>query len=332
MSHTPIFSAREIAQFRLSRAILAAAENTLHKTYEGGLLRDYAEQTGRMIANNGFFVPFELLKRDLNVSTAGALVAIETPAAVDVLRPASRVLTAGAQMYDVTGDVSLPRVAAPGSAAWLPSDGVSAASPTQAIIGALSMVPKNLVSLTTVSHQLRAQVATLDAFIARELQRTTATALDLAVLSGSGVSGEPQGIHGSTGVDAVSGASLDWADVLGMCEAVNAGNGQSITFIAPPAIETLLGNRERITGGARAIWDDGLINGRRAYTVTGAPAATLTAGDFGQVVIGTFGDGLSIEVDPFSGFNSGAVSFRSWLTCDVGILMPAAFSVATSVS
>jgi HK97 family phage major capsid protein len=257
MAHTPMYDPRDAAQFRLSRAIMAAGENNFHNTWEYGLLREAAERSGRAIHGNGFFVPFELLQRDLTTSTAGHLVAVETPAALDVLRPASKVLTAGAQMYDVTGDVSLPLVKTPGTAYWLQGDGEGAVTPTQAVIGATSLMPKNLVSLTTVSMQLRRQVTSLDAFLAREMIRTTGTAVDLAVLAGSGVFGEPQGIHNTSGIDAVAGASLDWADVLGMIEAVNTANGQNITFIGSPAVETLLAGRERITGGGRAIWDDG---------------------------------------------------------------------------
>jgi hypothetical protein len=66
--------------------------------------------------------------------------------------------------------------------------------------------------------------------------------------------------------------------------------------------------------------------------VTGVPASTLDRGDFGQVIVGIFGDGLTIEVDPFTSFNTGAISFRSWLTCDLTLVTPAVFSVATSVS
>lgn len=333
MSHTPMYDTRDVAQFRLSRAIMAAGENNFHNTWEYGLLREAAERSGRAITGNGFFVPFELMQRDLTTSTASPLVAVETPAALDVLRPASKVLTASAQMYDVTGNVSLPRVTQSGTAYWLAGDGSGAVTPSQTIIGAMVMTPKNVVSMTTVSGQLARQVTHLDAFLAREMVRTTGVALDLAVLAGSGVSGEVQGIHNTEGVGtAVVDATSTFDDVLSMVEAVTTANGQNITFIAPPAVERLLAGRPRWGGGGRAIWDDGFIHGKPAYSVTGVPAGTLTAGDFGQVIIGIFGDGLTIEVDPFTGFNTGAVSFRSWLTCDVGLVTPSVFSVATSVS
>lgn len=330
MSHTPMYDPREIATSRLSRAILAAADNALDRAPDYPMLRDAADRFGRTMTSNSFFWPFELLTRDLTTATAGHLVAVETPAALDVLQPASKVLTARAMMYDCSGDVGLPRVTQAATGYWLAQDGVSAVTPTQTTIGAMSLTPHNLVAMTTVSGQLRKQVANLDAFISRQLQRTIGSALDLAVLAGSGVSGEPQGIHNTDGVGTFAvDATSTFDDVLAMVEAVTTANGQNVTFIAPPAVERLLAGRARWGGGGRAVWDDGFIHGKPAYSVTGVPAGTLTAGDFGQVIVGIWGDGLQIEVDPFTSFNTGAVSFRAWLTCDVGVSTPAAFSVAT---
>lgn len=327
-----MFTPREISQFRLSRAIKAAAEDGLKGTYEAELLREATERNGTQFTPNQFFLPFELMRRDLTTATAGHLVSVDSPFALDVLRPGSAVIRAGAQVLDATGDIAHPVVRQAGTAYWLAGDGTPQITPTQTDIGAVSLVAKNVAALTTVSGKLMRQAAGLDAFIQREMTRTIGQALDLAVMVGSGVSGEPQGIHNTDGIDAVAGASLDWADVTGMVEAIQTAKGTGVSFFGTPAVKKLLSNRERIASGGRAIWDDGRIDGYNALALSNAPTGTLTAGDFTQVLVAVFGDGLEIVVDPYTGFSTGAVSFRAWLTCDIGVSHAGVFSVATSVS
>jgi len=72
--------------------------------------------------------------------------------------------------------------------------------------------------------------------------------------------------------------------------------------------------------------------GAPAITSTSVPAATLITGDWRNLVIGVWGAGPIVEVDPFSAFKSGIIGVRILLTCDVGLVHPAAFVVATSIT
>lgn len=324
------FTPRERAQFSLARALQAASEDALRGTLEAEMLAEAALRAGRQTGPLQFFIPFELLKRDLSTVTAGGLVGVETPDALDVLRPASIVVRAGAQVHDVTGDVLLPRVTAAGTAYWLNGDGTGQATESQATIGALAMTPKSVVALTEISGQLMRQSNT-DAFLRREMVRTIGTALDAAVLAGSGVNGEPLGIHNSTGIDAQDGANIEWADLVAMIEAVSEANAIEPIWIMPPNTQTVL--LTELTSDTFTP-----VNGKRAlvgyerHVLSNAPSATLTLGDFSQVQIAIWGDGIDIQVDPYTSFTTGKVSYRAWLTCDVGVSSPAAFSVATGVS
>jgi len=61
------------------------------------------------------------------------------------------------------------------------------------------------------------------------------------------------------------------------------------------------------------------------------PSANLLFGDFGQVIIGEWG-ALEIEVNPFANFQAGISGVRAIYTVDIGVRIPAAFSLATSVT
>ena len=62
------------------------------------------------------------------------------------------------------------------------------------------------------------------------------------------------------------------------------------------------------------------------------PAASMIAGDFGNVVVGFFGPGPELLVDPYSYFEFGIVTIGLWLSVDIGILLPGGFCKSTSIT
>lgn len=325
-----MFTAKEVAQFQLCNALKSAADGNLKGTLEAEMLREASELSGKQFTTSSFFLPFELLRRDLGHTGGASLIGTETPAAMDVLRPASAAIRAGCQVIEATGNIGLPVVSAPGSAYWL-NDGASITE-SQAVVGAVRLEARNVAVRTEVSGLLMRQVRNMEDFLRRDMTRSIGSALDLAILAGSGVNGEPRGILNTTGVAAVAGAGLTWQGVLAMIEAIENANGTSVSFFGTPAVKKLLSNRERIAGGGRPIWDDGKIAGFNAFAPSNAPAGILTAGDFSRVVVALLGDGLEVAADPASGFQTGAVAFRAWLSCDVGVAQPGAFAVAAGLS
>lgn len=328
-----LFTTRETNEFSLRRALIGAAEGTLAKTYEGGMLREFSQVTGKPVTENGFFLPFEVLRRDLTAASASgaALIGTSTPFALDVLRPYAATLRSGAQMMKFKGDVSVPKVAAPSTVTWL-EDEFSAITESQATLGELALSPKDAAILTQVSAKMTRQ-ADIDTFLRRELLRSMGGALDQAIFSGSGVSGQPHGIIGTTGTGGVSGASLDWDGVTDMLWSVAEADGQEgVAWFAPPSVRRLLSRRERIAGGGREIWNDNSIAGYPAIASRVAPADTLIVGAFGEVVIALFVDGIEIVVNPYSDFTRGLISYRAWLSVDVAVTAPAAFAVAEGIS
>jgi hypothetical protein len=116
---------------------------------------------------------------------------------------------------------------------------------------------------------------------------------------------------------------------------LNAGGREAaLASVGTPAVKETLGGRQRFTGSNSTLWDSdaGTILGRPAYATKNAPASALIMGDFSQAVIGIFGPGIRIDIDPSQDFNAAGLVARVLLMCDVAFPQPAAFTVATSVT
>lgn len=327
-----LFTDRERREFKFSRALQAISEDRLTGSLEGEMLAEAAQRAGRPHTGGQIFLPFELMRRDLDISSGAHLVATERPHAFDALRPSSQALRAGANILEVVGNQAIPRVTGTSTAHWLQGDGSGQISESQITVGEVNVTPKNAGIVVGVSQQLVRQ-SNIDALLQRELLRSMGSALDAAILAGTGIAGQPLGIASTPGIyvhEAV--ADTTWDDVLGMLEAVADANAESVTWIGAPDVRTTLSARPRSSVGGREIWLDGTIAGFPAAVSTLAPAATLTCGDFTQLVIALFGDGVEITINPFSNFATGKIAYRAWLTADVSLISPAAFAIARTIT
>jgi HK97 family phage major capsid protein len=280
------------------------------------------------------------LARDLTAtggaSSGGDLIGSDRMDLQTTLRPFSAVIDAGVRAVSVpqgSGNVGVPSVTSAPVAQWMATEN-AAAPESDAVFGLASPLPKRLSFSFFVSWRLlKMGGAMLQAALDREVFNAVGRALDAAVLAGTGASGQPQGIVGSAGINTASGASLAHAALLEMRrEALQGGAREdALRWIGTPAVQELLGARERTSGSGRFLWDDGAVLGRPAMATTAAPSATLIAGDFSRCTLYLFSD-LDVIVDrrPLSG--GGKVKVVVHLFADVSLGHPAAFSVASSVS
>jgi HK97 family phage major capsid protein len=283
--------------------------------------------------------------RDLSVATpsaGGYLTDQGQGEYVPSLTGDSTVLRLGVTSFPVprgASSLAWARGTAGATAHWL-GDEATAVTPSQPTLGQINSTGKTMGLITTASRALLIGAANAEAVIRAELRLAAAAALDAAVLAGSGINGQPLGIVGTPGVGAFTGGSLDQAALrnaqadIGTANAVI--NPAAVAYVAPPAVAELLAKRQRFTGSDRGLWEgssfDGVVEGCRAVSTSGAPVSTLVLGDWSNVQIAEWAGGIILEVDPFSSFSTGAVSVRVLLTCDVVVQRPAAFSVATGVS
>lgn len=327
----------EAPRFSLTRAISQMIDGGLRDGFEREVCADAAASLKLAFEPNRITIPWRhFATRDLTVdNTGGYLIATDTGRAVDALRPWSVSLRAGLTVLDnLRGSLVVPRTAGDIAGGWLAVDGVSAATPADPTLGQAALTVKSYAAVVNLSHLFMKQSAQAEGYIRQHLARVAGRALDAAILGGSGALGEPQGINITPGIGLISGASLDWSDVLEMRETVTTAGADDtrLSWIAAPTVRQVLAARERVSTSGRMLWDDNEIDGRAAYATPDAPAATLFLADFSQVALGLWGPGLRIDVNPYQDFRAGVVALRVVLDCDVAVLQPSAVCVATSVS
>ena len=291
---------------------------------------------------HAFFVPQEVLTRDLTAASAGAggyLVETENVGFIDMLRNKSVAISLGAQtMPGLVGNTTVPRQSAASTGYWLASEG-STITESQPTVAQMTLSPKTVGAYTEISRQLLLQSSpSAESIVQNDLRNVIALALDLAVINGSGGGGQPTGILNTAGIGSVTGTSIAYAQLLELQTDLLAANSivASAGLATTPAVAALLAARVKFTGTASPLWEgslsEGTVLGHRAMTSNQVPAATAIFGDWNEIVIGEWGNGIEIQTNPFASFTAGIVGVRAMLTCDIGIRHAGAFSVAASIT
>ncbi|MCC7325568.1 MAG: phage major capsid protein [Burkholderiales bacterium] len=309
----------------------------------GGPRADYERETvdAAQLAHGGTWhgdphravIPWSALSQRTMATTPGSkggyLAGVDVGAASQALRPWSVTARAGVTFLEnLKADVALPLVPTEPTGNWLPGT-VSDSDPT---LGSVSLAQRTFVAVTPFSLQLLRQSAIAESTIRAMLLRAAGRALDAAVLNGAG-GAEPLGLLNS-GLPSASGTSFALASATGILKTLgDAGldDGRA-SWIASPAARKLLQERVKATGTARFIWDDDKILNRAAYATSDMPSAAMVCGDFSHVLVGLFGAGLRVDVNPNQSFNTGSGAARVVLECDVCVNAPAAFVTVAAVT
>jgi HK97 family phage major capsid protein len=170
-------------------------------------------------------------------------------------------------------------------------------------------------------------------FVRSILMRAAGEALETAYFSGTG-GVQPLGLLNHAGIGTQSGSSLAHAGLLAMRKLpLDAGAREAmLQWVGTPTIQETLSGRQRFTGSDATLWDsdNGTILGLPAHATKNA--SSLVVGDFSTSVIGVFGPGLRVDIDPSQDFNSAGLVARVMLMCDVAFPQPSAFCVASTVT
>ncbi len=296
---------------------------------------------GNPLNEQSFYVPLEVQRRDMTVagsSGSNYLVGTDNMSFIDMLRNRSVAMRMGARMMSgMVGNVTIPRQTASATAGWLSSESTSITE-SQPTIGQLSLSPKHVGAYTEISRLLSLQSSPdAESLVMSDLAQSVGLAVDLAALSGSGASGQPTGITATSGVGSVTGTSLAYAGMLEF--QTDIGNalqsGASLGYVTTGAVAALLAARVKFSSTASPLWDGSLLNadvcGFPGMSSAQMASATMIFGDWAQLVIAEWGS-LAIEVNPYANFQAGIIGVRALYAVDVGVRIPSAFSVATSIT
>lgn len=325
---------KEVKRFSLFNVVNALANPSDRRAREAAAFEfEVSEATAKRSGKDpqGLMVPYQVLsQRDLNSADESDLFSDDFRGGefIDVLRNSSSVMQAGARMLTgLSGDVAIPKKATAASAAWIATEG-AAATESEMTTTSISMVPRQLAAFTDITRQLRQQ-SSLDAeaLVRDDLAQSLALAVDLAALQGSGASGQPTGIKNTSGINTVDfGTSPvlvpSYAKVVDMETAVAEDNALvgNLAYILPAAMYGGLKTTEKATNTAQFVVEPGgTINGYRAIVSNQCTAGDMFFGNFSDLLVGMWGAGVDITVDPYSLSTTGSVRIVAFQTIDVAV-------------
>lgn len=345
-------SRTELRRYSLSRALAGMSQppGLKHDSFEWEvseeMRRRFTNGYGGQIVESqtGLLIPPDiaanLLTRDLTAANAvagGYLVSTQNlPTWVELARPRSVALSLGVESLDgLTSSLSIARELAGPSVTWHATE-ASEANESTPTLGQVSLSPKIAGTYCEFSRQLLLQSSpAVDRFIARSLLRALGVAIDIAVLNGSGIAGQPTGILNTAGIGSVTGTSLALAGVLEFQADAADALAPSCGYATTRAVAKLLAERQKATGTSSFLWEgslyEGELGGYRSMSSGNMPTGTLLFGDWASVLLASWGT-LTVEINPFANFKNSIIGARVLHALDVGMLRPAAFSAASSVT
>jgi HK97 family phage major capsid protein len=344
---------KEQKRYSLMRALSGIAAGK-RDGFEFEVSDEFAKQTGRTYTNaSSFFLPLNL-RTQMSVGTAakgGNIVANDfRPELIDLLRQRSLAIgTLGAQfMPGLVGNVVFPRQTAANSAVWVAEAPGADMSLTSLSLDQVTLSPKGLQASTTVSRQLLAQsTPAADQLVFDDLIAQHAVALDTAVFYGTGASNQPTGVGVASGTNLIAmgtnGLAATYAKTLEAFKALEAANASTdnVAFVTTPGIKYSMGAIPRIAStDSKTLWDldTNTVNGAPGYSTNNLPSTLVKGtsgavchaailGDFSNVMVGEWGAGAEIIVDPYTLARRNLLQITSIQFADVQVRQPAAFAV-----
>lgn len=353
---------RDASEYQISDGIRAIVTGDW-STREAGLVRELSQEVMRSSglsasSERSFFIPFSALTRATYVTsgatTGGNLVATDLLADdfIEALRNASPVMGLGVRsMTGLVGDVAIPRRSGVASTYYLSTE-TTAITQSESTFDQVTMSPKNLASLSKYSRQTLLQgTPGIESLVRTDLTDGLMTALDAAILNGSGSSGEPTGIRNTTGIGSVAmgtnGGAITMEKLVDLETEIlqdNALVGNSAAYVVNAKT---LGALKKLRAGGSTTTDGSFLfnsdlqaigRGPTPLTLNGYALATTNAlpsnltkgtgtglssvvmGDFSQAMVGFYGNGLEITVGENSDdFGKALTSVRGIVTFDIAV-------------
>lgn len=312
------------------------------------------------LQHSGLSMPLDAvfpgLTRALSVGVAGSggvMVGTITDQGppIDVFRSTVVVAKLGARfLTGLVGNMQYPRKTATSSLGWTTETGSAVA--TGPTTDNISLTPKRLTAYVDVSKQLLVQTAQgAEQMILDDLRAAVGVLIDTVALRGSGAGNEPRGIANTSGIGSVvggaNGAQMNWGHCLGLESAVaNVDASQaSCAYVVNTKTRGWLKQQPKVSN-QMPIWPDNAIapdgierlNGYRAG-VTNILRSNLTKGtssgvcsevifgSFDDLIIGIWGEGLDVTIDPYTLATTGQVRITVHLWMDVAVRRAQSFSL-----
>ena len=359
-------SERKYNLVNVIRNMVAAHEGKIGP--DVGFEREVSDEIAKRSGKNsekGFYIPSSALLGSRafdKANAAAALVATDTlfgefieALVADTVLGAAGVRT----LAGLVGDVTIPKSGS-ATAYWVATEGGNATETTPNI-GQVGATPHTVGAYTDITRKLLMQSGIgAQTLIADLLREAIGRAIEEAVFSGSGASGQPLGLDNWT--ETIGGNSVaiptvsmtagspthdNLVDFWQKVYTANAARG-SLKYIGSPAVKALLCKTRDYTPfnntGAKAssgvvgavgseylCTKDGKVEGYDFLMSNLCNAKKLYFGDWSQIML-AFWSGIDLTVDTSSLSKSGGVRVVALQDCDVIVRHREAFAIGTALS
>lgn len=362
----PIFDAKErgeiVAKFNLGRLVRSLGGDSVDAGYETEIGQEaiLRQTDGRQKNSNhgGVFVPDFVLAANRTMTgktnvadhiTGNGAALVSSDLIMDeFVTPleARLVLTKlGVRFLDgLVGDVFVPKASGV-SAYWISTEDGHAqkVNPT---FTQLSGKPHTCGAYVDVTRKLCVQTSQrVQAFIGDLILRAVARALEVAAISGSGTDGEPTGLVNTSGVTTVAGitpGSVTRDNILDFEAAIEDANADTdrLAWLMPSKVKAALkkiaefstqtANETTVVNvGTKHLYENGMVDEYPAFMSNVAPAKKLILGDWSEMLVCRWGQGIELMADQYSLGTSGGIRLVTFLDADVIVRQPEAFAVGT---
>ena len=344
---------------------------------DAGFVRELSQEVERSgvkkTSERSFLIPYAALQKRATYVTSGAttggnLVETELRAEdfIESLKANTLMIGMGVRtLPGLVGDVAIPRRSGNSTGYWLSSE-TTAITQSESTFDQISLSPKNYGVLSKYSRQTLLQATPgIEELIRSDLTSTVKLGVDLAILNGSGSSGQQTGIMQTSGIGSVAGgtngAAITLENIIKLEEEVlvdNAG-GDNMGYVTNAKVLSAL--KQLRAGGSAAgngsfLWNTdlsgigrgatpGVINGYRVGVSNQVPSnltkgstsgecSAVLFGDYSQALVGFWGNGMELAVSDSDGsdFTKALTSVRAITTLDVAVRQASAFAAILDVT
>jgi len=346
---------RNFSWLKIIRALANPADRKMQEdaSFEFEASRAQAQKSG--VDPQGAFVPADVIygqklkeRADLIVGTdslGGYTVQTDVLAQnfIDVLRANMVFSQLGiTELNGLNGKVSIPGISSGSTAYWVAEN--SAITESTPTFIARTMDGKTCGAMTDISRNLMLQSSMdVEAFVRNEIARNLAVEIENKGLVGDGSSNAPTGVNSTTGVTSEALATADTplqADIVAMWKALasnNALRGNLAWVGASTALANMMATPRTATYGDIMILDpnvsDMRLMGYPVYSSENCVFGSINKlffGDWSSLVMGTWGNGLDLIVDPYTGSSAGTTRVVGLYLVDFCVRTPKSFAITTN--
>lgn len=350
---------KEAKSWSLVRAITALvdqAEGRKASGFELEISQELAKRTpGNYEAKGGIFIPMQLRAGlDSATGTKGNELKFSEYGGelIEMLRNAMVLQQLGVRtLSGLSSPLSFPAQTAAATGYWLGENGGVDVTASTLTLGSRTLVPKTLQATTSFSRQLLNQaVYGVEQLVREDFVAVHARAIDKAGIYGTGTT-QPTGIYKTANVNSTAwGGAATWVKLMEMISKVataNALNG-SLGFVTNPNMAGVLSTKQKATNFPSYLWegklDNGIMGGYKALASnqisavqtgtdeTGGSEQGIIFGNWADAILGFWGPGPELILDPYALKKQGMIELTSFQMCDFLVRHPGSFTVGTGLT